>query len=44
VLGLNRQFFPEAVVPSAMLDLPLAAIGENTIALKDSYGPLALLR
>jgi membrane protease YdiL (CAAX protease family) len=38
VLVLNRQCFPEAVVPSAVFDFPLAAIEENIMALKDSYG------
>jgi membrane protease YdiL (CAAX protease family) len=41
VLVLNRQFFPETAVPSAMFDFPLAAIEENIIALKDNYGLLA---
>jgi hypothetical protein len=31
-------------VPSAMLDLPLATIGEHIVALKDSYCLLAVLR
>jgi membrane protease YdiL (CAAX protease family) len=38
VLVLNRQFFPEAAAPPTVFDFPLAAIEENIIALKNSYG------
>ncbi len=40
VLVLSRQFFPEGALPSATVDFPLAAIEQNIIALKDSYGLL----
>ena len=41
VLVLNRQLFPEADVPPAVFDFPLAAIEQNILALRDSYGVLA---